>query len=202
MDLGHCGGTWVATNDQYAPVLRPETGTRIVVAGSGIGVFCRRLAPMALGKRRAQQLVQVLVAERVEIGVARRARSAAEVRIGGDDLGPLCDRGAGEDVVNRQVHAVGVSDADDEYGRGQRVTARGEEVVVHADRLLRGEDVAPDPDECGLDRVPGLDPLDRRRRSTPLRSGQRSPVDLDRKSTRLNSSHLVISYAVFCLKKK
>src|SRR2546426_9023339 len=27
-------------------------------------------------------------------------------------------------------------------------------------------------------------------------------VSLDRKSTRLNSSHLVISYAVFCLKKK
>src|SRR5205807_10083496 len=27
-------------------------------------------------------------------------------------------------------------------------------------------------------------------------------VNLDRKSTRLNSSHLVISYAVFCLKKK
>src|SRR2546426_2587854 len=28
------------------------------------------------------------------------------------------------------------------------------------------------------------------------------PGHLDRKSTRLNSSHLVISYAVFCLKKK
>src|SRR5437899_3996948 len=27
-------------------------------------------------------------------------------------------------------------------------------------------------------------------------------VELDRKSTRLNSSHLGISYAVFCLKKK
>src|SRR5256885_3341343 len=27
-------------------------------------------------------------------------------------------------------------------------------------------------------------------------------VSVDRKSTRLNSSHLVISYAVFCLKKK
>src|SRR5688500_19858344 len=26
--------------------------------------------------------------------------------------------------------------------------------------------------------------------------------EIDRKSTRLNSSHLVISYAVFCLKKK
>src|SRR2546426_2126593 len=29
-----------------------------------------------------------------------------------------------------------------------------------------------------------------------------TPSVLDRKSTRLNSSHLVISYAVFCLKKK
>src|SRR5438132_422984 len=28
------------------------------------------------------------------------------------------------------------------------------------------------------------------------------PAELDRKSTRLNSSHTVISYAVFCLKKK
>src|SRR5690625_6235473 len=27
-------------------------------------------------------------------------------------------------------------------------------------------------------------------------------VDIDRKSTRLNSSHVAISYAVFCLKKK
>src|SRR2546426_2136093 len=35
------------------------------------------------------------------------------------------------------------------------------------------------------------------RRSPPLATGCE-----DRKSTRLNSSHLVISYAVFCLKKK
>src|SRR5256885_8025366 len=31
---------------------------------------------------------------------------------------------------------------------------------------------------------------------------RRGPSRSDRKSTRLNSSHLVISYAVFCLKKK
>src|SRR5207302_10180018 len=30
----------------------------------------------------------------------------------------------------------------------------------------------------------------------------RDPRDADRKSTRLNSSHVKISYAVFCLKKK
>src|SRR3989449_6051561 len=41
----------------------------------------------------------------------------------------------------------------------------------------------------------------RRRGATP--PGMRgSPPDGDRKSTRLNSSHGYISYAVFCLKKK
>src|SRR5256885_16850963 len=43
-----------------------------------------------------------------------------------------------------------------------------------------------------------------------LQAAQRAGLDIDavlfgprdRKSTRLNSSHLVISYAVFCLKKK
>src|SRR5256885_11314063 len=41
-----------------------------------------------------------------------------------------------------------------------------------------------------------------RLRSAPYGSPRtREPVG-DRKSTRLNSSHLVISYAVFCLKKK
>src|SRR2546426_6631245 len=41
--------------------------------------------------------------------------------------------------------------------------------------------------------------------SRPRRGGSRAgcgPRPGDRKSTRLNSSHLVISYAVFCLKKK
>src|SRR3989454_7638092 len=32
--------------------------------------------------------------------------------------------------------------------------------------------------------------------------GEAHRREVDRKSTRLNSSHLVISYAVFCLKKK
>src|ERR1039457_6401703 len=34
----------------------------------------------------------------------------------------------------------------------------------------------------------------------PKQLGGKAPTILDRKSTRLNSSHLVISYAVFCLK--
>src|SRR5256885_12783383 len=48
---------------------------------------------------------------------------------------------------------------------------------------------------------------DQRQRSTraapwPRPCGCSPPGARDRKSTRLNSSHLVISYAVFCLKKK
>src|SRR5260221_2199320 len=38
-------------------------------------------------------------------------------------------------------------------------------------------------------------------RQPPWRD-QPNPYGIDRKSTRLNSSHTVISYAVFCLKKK
>src|SRR5258708_29275301 len=34
------------------------------------------------------------------------------------------------------------------------------------------------------------------------RPGVRAETEVDRKSTRLNSSHQIISYAVFCLKKK
>src|SRR5256885_11907574 len=45
-----------------------------------------------------------------------------------------------------------------------------------------------------------------RRRLLPRPHGHRRQEirrrSVDRKSTRLNSSHLVISYAVFCLKKK
>src|SRR5688572_32510785 len=46
----------------------------------------------------------------------------------------------------------------------------------------------------------GTAPRTRSRRPAARRS--RSPAPADRKSTRLNSSHSQISYAVFCLKKK
>src|SRR5256885_12961415 len=57
---------------------------------------------------------------------------------------------------------------------------------------------APGADRARHDRASRRYPLPVRAR---LASGARGSV-VDRKSTRLNSSHLVISYAVFCLKKK
>src|SRR5207249_9152681 len=53
--------------------------------------------------------------------------------------------------------------------------------------------------------APGIQP--RPRRKEPRCAGASTPSSFDgawpdRKSTRLNSSHVSISYAVFCLKKK
>src|SRR5260221_778102 len=44
--------------------------------------------------------------------------------------------------------------------------------------------------------------LDRHPRPDPVPARRRPRKNPDRKSTRLNSSHTVISYAVFCLEKK
>src|SRR2546426_3374081 len=55
--------------------------------------------------------------------------------------------------------------------------------------------------DCGLDRV-GYRPKTGAQDDRHARAKAAEPRGKDRKSTRLNSSHLVISYAVFCLKKK
>src|SRR5690606_42095405 len=49
---------------------------------------------------------------------------------------------------------------------------------------------------------PGSGSLGRPAVSTVQGAGEPAVWRLDRKSTRLNSSHVKISYAVFCLKKK
>src|SRR5690606_39411573 len=50
----------------------------------------------------------------------------------------------------------------------------------------------------GIERA---EPLEQVARARKRRQGRRGEPAEDRKSTRLNSSHVKISYAVFCLKK-
>src|SRR5256885_4179816 len=65
--------------------------------------------------------------------------------------------------------------------------------------LFRSEE-HPAPGQ-GIDHHAAEEQADRSARSRD-RAPDRESGRRDRKSTRLNSSHLVISYAVFCLKKK
>src|SRR3712207_8971883 len=66
-----------------------------------------------------------------------------------------------------------------------------------ADVHQRGGQEAAHPE---VDDQAALDDLDDR--AVDRLAGLGGAFDLDRKSTRLNSSHANISYAVFCLKKK
>src|SRR3712207_7138341 len=69
-----------------------------------------------------------------------------------------------------------------------------------------GEEAGPHPRQVGGAEhreggaVPGQGVVAERAHLGP--GGERSRAVRDRKSTRLNSSHANISYAVFCLKKK
>src|SRR5260221_7253820 len=53
-----------------------------------------------------------------------------------------------------------------------------------------------------IDQEPGREPGRENSREGPGIDRRSAQPARDRKSTRLNSSHTVISYAVFCLKKK
>src|SRR5256885_12080080 len=79
------------------------------------------------------------------------------------------------------------------YAEGQRRYV--ESLSAYARQFLERME-KPDVEE-----ISGIAPAVAIRQKNSTRN-PRSNVATDRKSTRLNSSHLVISYAVFCLKKK
>src|SRR5699024_12581902 len=80
------------------------------------------------------------------------------------------------DEINELVEAAKVEESDEEAALGDALNAREDDFTLSA---VRSEikNVEKDSNEYEL-------------------------LDKDRKSTRLNSSHVSISYAVFCLKKK
>src|SRR5690606_29788625 len=86
----------------------------------------------------------------------------------------------------------------------------GSEVLAIVDTPWLGIDapecVAEHLDDLRACAVPREEAVERSGAEVLAAAAERVPevdvVDLDRKSTRLNSSHVKISYAVFCLKKK
>src|SRR5690625_6229059 len=82
----------------------------------------------------------------------------------------------------RDLHSFPTRRSSDLHRAGAGATAR-----AHADALLLGP----------LDEVGHHQEVARE-----AHVEDDGDLDIDRKSTRLNSSHVAISYAVFCLKKK
>src|SRR5258708_13630850 len=75
--------------------------------------------------------------------------------------------------------------------------------------LFRSDEQAHGPGEPGRHEVTRCKKTDRKRKEYAQDRGEDCDLQRlvqaprqDRKSTRLNSSHQIISYAVFCLKKK
>src|SRR5690554_5412494 len=96
-------------------------------------------------------------------------------------------------VGRRGLRMAGQSHADDRlWAWWQENDLDVESGLAHTEALVHGRSyitVSASPDENGS-------PIIR------AESPKHMWVDIDRKSTRLNSSHVRISYAVFCLKKK
>src|SRR5205807_8376534 len=79
---------------------------------------------------------------------------------------------------------------------------RSREVVAAGVGEQHDDDVVRAALDRDLDRCVEREPGGAADEDALLASELSSGDERDRKSTRLNSSHLVISYAVFCLKKK
>src|SRR5690625_6229868 len=95
----------------------------------------------------------------------------------------------------------------DGHAGGQQTWIPGRRVAPHPARMLRllapghlcGQLIGTE--RAARDLRPRRVELDQHGRAA-LRPPEHAPGGADRKSTRLNSSHVAISYAVFCLKKK
>src|SRR5690242_21398937 len=85
-------------------------------------------------------------------------------------------------------------------GRGGIGVVRlsGEQALEIASQLLRSATLPPEVQRSTVSKF--LDPQSGKVLDEVVLTFYRNPQD--RKSTRLNSSHMSISYAVFCLKKK
>src|SRR3989442_12765702 len=104
--------------------------------------------------------------------------------VGGRSWGPTGDAAERESAIRRALErGITFFDTAPTYGDGESERLLGRALRAHRERVAIATKVGPHDD--------------------PRASLEGSLRRLaDRKSTRLNSSHVRISYAVFCLKKK
>src|SRR2546422_1357432 len=99
------------------------------------------------------------------------------------------------DSVRRAVRAVDVVIAPESPALDFRIAPAPDQIQYGPDNVLKHLQIVKGDVERALAQAPVVV-------SGTYETGAQEHVYLDRKSTRLNSSHGYISYAVFCLKKK
>src|SRR5688500_12190623 len=176
-----------------------EPRHQLVVIRLGVEV---RDDPVVLAGERAQAGNEVRIGQEAHVEQQVRAGGDAVLEAEGDErelhLGAARPRREGvEDLAADLVH-VPLAGVEDEIRHAAQLVehrALALDRLVHRQLALGQRVRAPGLREAAHQRVlRGLEEEQRRAHAARVDGA-------DRKSTRLNSSHLVISYAVFCLKK-
>src|SRR6266851_5715947 len=167
------------------------------------------------GCRRAAGVAQEAAAQ-PSIGVFCQAAADRDRNGGvrgfallGAGVGPVRPRGQADGAAARE----GLRQAQQERRARCRGIVRGDEPADDAVRAGEDRRAAGGPDAGGSTPAADRKAHAAQQRDPRPRGGVRSDrgqgsgqdravIGADRKSTRLNSSHITISYAVFCLKKK
>src|SRR3989454_3559752 len=209
--------------DRDAEALFPPSDDRVgqppgqgalqhVLRGPAPELHRRRHGASQLDERRIEEWSTRLHAARHRAAVHLHQRLPGEI-----ELAVMVDRAADGIARGRARHDLGDVPGGIERGAGlanlrrDQVTARGWREAAHHDLdgdvrgVLRAAKELLEEEARAPVAVRGRQSVEEPRRSPegPARQAARpSGERRDRKSTRLNSSHLVISYAVFCLKKK
>src|SRR2546426_5485836 len=168
----------------------PLRGATRWLGGAAAGTVSRRGRPSAAAAGAAARREQRCGAPRPAVRVRAGAAGDLSVR-------RLAGGGPAAAATGREREGQGTQRAADAQRRHRELQRELDGAAGHRDR-----DAAM--------RVRGRAAADRRerpgggggRRCAAARTTLPDRGTRDRKSTRLNSSHLVISYAVFCLKKK
>src|SRR5205807_1563724 len=192
---------------KVVPVLEPS------------GPQVRRADPLRPGELRRQPFAATAVDLDGGAAFAVRRQIAAVVRVPIVGAAPL-QTDAGKRAVVSEIDVpagvagprAGIADHRAERARWHRLSARCGDALKTPRAASHGARESPRSILVGAvgdsrARLAVVKGKMQHRRAVAVERGRAernvgSAVEQDRKSTRLNSSHLVISYAVFCLKKK